>query len=154
MTNASRHSTGGVWFSLFPQALHWQGRSLAAVKCWAMMSWFLVIAVLLSAPILTPCSAMQPHGSMYGSSTQGSNHLFPSDVLSDVDDFFDPSHSRGSGSSSMARDARSTWADREEGGMDALRNFASTRATKTGTTIAGVAFKVSHGLERRNTRVG
>ncbi|CAN0511893.1 unnamed protein product [Laminaria digitata] len=41
----------------------------------------------------------------------------------------------------MTGGGRSTWAERE-GGMGALRNFASTRATKTGTTIAGVAFKV------------
>lgn len=108
-----------------------------------MMSWSLLMAVLLSAPMLTPCSAMQLHGSMHGSSTQGPSHHFPSDVLRDVDDFFDPDHST-SGSSSMAGDGRSTWAEREEGGMDALRNFASTRATKTGTTIAGVAFKVSY----------
>ena len=111
------------------------------------MTWPLVMAVLIVAPFLTPCSAMQPHDGMYGGSMQGSNHHFPRDALSDVDDFFVVDHSSSSSSSSSSRsssmtgDGRNAWAERQ-GGMDALRNFASTRTTKTGTTIAGVVFKV------------
>lgn len=92
------------------------------------MSWSLVIAVLLSAQIVLPCA-----GAVYGGSHRPNSGLkggaesgaITSDSAASV---------VGAGFSSAAGEG--------EGGAEALRRFASTRAMKTGTTIAGVVFEV------------
>lgn len=81
------------------------------------MSWCLLIALLLGAPFLSPCG--------------GSLHGFDSGAT--------PTGSAAGATALLGSSDRSV-----EGGAEALRRFASTRAMKTGTTIAGVVFEVSH----------
>lgn len=90
------------------------------------MSWSLVIAVLLGSPTIAPCSAV-----VYGGSTRP-NYGLPQDDLS----LDSPARFGNSAASGTAVDG-------SQGRAEALRRFASTRAMKTGTTIAGVIFEVS-----------
>ncbi|CAB1102298.1 unnamed protein product [Ectocarpus sp. CCAP 1310/34] len=79
------------------------------------MSWCLLIVLLLGAPFLPPCG--------------GSLHVFYSGATP-------------TGSAEGATAGLLGASDRSmEGGAEALRRFASTRAMKTGTTIAGVVFE-------------
>lgn len=82
------------------------------------MSWCLVIAFLLGTPIVVPCDAV-----VYGGSAR------PSYGMRSYED------------SGAIRDSAAP-ATAYDGGAEALRRFASTRAMKTGTTIAGVVFEV------------
>lgn len=97
-----------------------------------IMSWSLVIAVLLAAPIVAPCG-----GALYGGSTRPS---YGGGVTQEQRGF-DGGAIRDSAAGPRATPFGSAAAD-GEGGAGALRRFASTRAMKTGTTIAGVVFKV------------
>lgn len=78
--------------------------------------------------IIVPCSAVYPHdGAIYeGDSSFGSWHHTSSSVFSGV-----PRGGEGT-------EGRTTLVPAD----DALRSFASARAMKTGTTIAGVVFEV------------
>lgn len=95
------------------------------------MSWCLVIAVLLGGPMVAPCC-----GAVYGGSAR------PSYGMSRGEDSGSGAirrYSAASGASAMAGGDHA-------GGAEALRRFASTRAMKTGTTIAGVVFEVCAAL--------
>lgn len=97
------------------------------------MSWCLVIAVLLGGNILDPCG-----GAVYGGSARPSSSM--------------RSHGHDGGGGAISRDdsaafGAATASGDHGGGADALRRFASTRAMKTGTTIAGVVFEVRVALD-------
>ncbi|CAM9886719.1 unnamed protein product [Ectocarpus sp. 12 AP-2014] len=79
------------------------------------MSWCLLIALLLGAPFLSPRGGSL-HGFCSGATPTGS--------------------AAGATAGLLGASDRSV-----EGGAEALRRFASTRAMKTGTTIAGVVFE-------------
>lgn len=98
------------------------------------MSWSVVIAVLLGASNVAPCSAM-----VYGGSSRPNYGLPPDDRTG-----FDACIPSTFGDSAASGQSRySSVVDGAQGGAEALRRFASTRAMKTGTTIAGVIFEVS-----------
>lgn len=105
-----------------------------------MMSWSLVIAVLLGTPIVAPCA-----GAVYGGSHRPNSGF-----------------QGGAESGAIASDSAASVVGAGirlssaagEGGAEALRRFASIRAMKTGTTIAGVVFEVGAAVERRRQTVG
>ncbi|CAM9604923.1 unnamed protein product [Scytosiphon promiscuus] len=102
------------------------------------MSWALVVAALLGAPTITPCSATvyggsaRPNfGSRYDDSSFDSPANFPNSAASGRTGY----RYSSIGHSSDVHAAQGGH------GAEALRKFASTRAMKTGTTIAGVVFR-------------
>lgn len=102
-----------------------------------VMSWSQVISVLLAAPIVTPCG-----GALYGGSVRP-YHSVGADQERGFDGDGGAITYSTAGFGSRAAEFGSAVADADgKGGAEALRRFASTRAMKTGTTIAGVIFEV------------
>ncbi|CAM9864620.1 unnamed protein product [Pylaiella littoralis] len=101
-----------------------------------VMSWSQVISVLLAAPIVTPCG-----GALYGGSVRP-YHSVGADQERGFDGDGGAITYSTAGFGSRAAEFGSAVADADgKGGAEALRRFASTRAMKTGTTIAGVIFE-------------
>lgn len=106
------------------------------------MSWSLVIAVIVASSIGTPC-----RGALYGGRVRpnyGGGVAHERGLDSDGGAITDST--AGLGTIPGATTRTTTFgsppdADRGDG-ADALGRFASTRAMKTGTTIAGVVFEV------------
>lgn len=100
------------------------------------MSWCLVIAILLGTPAVAPCAA-----AVYGGSHRP-NPGFPLGAESGA------ITSDSAAAAELSRAGMGSGAAGDEGGAEALRRFASARAMKTGTTIAGVVFEVGRCCRR------